>query len=114
FTALDQTIDEELIIGHWKHFLQSFADLSPAHKDLMHNQTPAINNNNIMLTVRNEAEARSLKKRLEEHFRTYCRKIGAPEYTLLFDVKMEEAAIKQFREQTAAEDQQMVMKTMQE
>src|SRR5699024_9639765 len=83
------------------------------HHDLLYNQTPSVYNKSIMLTSRNEAEAQTLKKRLMDRFQTYCKKIGAPPYTLTFEVNMEESAIQQFREQKAEEDKQLVMKTLQ-
>src|SRR5690625_4781414 len=67
-----------------------------------------------MLTVRNEAEGAALKKRLEDPFRIYCGKIGAPNYLLDVVVKTEEADIQKFREQKAIEDQQLILKTVQE
>lgn len=114
FTVDEQDIDDELMIGHWKNFLDSVDDLSATHHDLLYNQTPSVYNKSIMLTSRNEAEAQTLKKRLMDRFQTYCKKIGAPPYTLTFEVNMEESAIQQFREQKAEEDKQLVMKTLQE
>ncbi|MEW9676678.1 PolC-type DNA polymerase III [Lentibacillus sp. L22] len=112
--ATDKQCDDQTICGYWKHFIQSQTNLSPAYRDLVHKQTPRVNNNNIMLTARNEAEANALKRRLEEGFRAYCKKIGAPAYTLAIDVKTEELDMQKFREQKALEDQQIIMKTVQE
>src|SRR5690625_6541393 len=67
-----------------------------------------------MLTVRNEGEGAVLKKRLDDPFRIYCGKIGAPNYLLDVVVKTEEADIQKFREQKAIEDQQLILKTVQE
>ncbi|WP_100010929.1 PolC-type DNA polymerase III [Lentibacillus sediminis] len=110
----DKACDAEVIASHWQHFIQSMTNLSPAYKDLVYEQVPRVNNNKIMLTARNEAEASALKKRLEEGFRQYCSKIGANAYTLEIDVKTEEADIQKFREQKAMEDKQAVIKTVQE
>src|SRR5699024_11257841 len=84
------------------------------YKDLVQNQIPKVNNNNIMLIARNEAESAALKKRLEKPFRAFCKKIGASNYLLDITVKTEEIDIQKFREKTALEDQQLVIKTVQE
>lgn len=112
--AEDKGCDGDTIKGYWKNFIQSITNLSPAYKDLVHNQTPQVNNNKLTLTARNEAEATALKKRLEDSFQTYCKNIGAMIYTLEINVKAEEEAIQKFKEQTALEDQQVVLKTVQE
>ena len=113
-TCDNRTVNADTISGYWKSFVTSQTNLSPAYKDLVMNQIPKVNNNKIMLTARNEAEANALKKRLEEQFQNYCRKIGALSYALEIEVKTEEAAIQKFREQKALEDQQIVLKTVQE
>ncbi|WP_099158132.1 PolC-type DNA polymerase III [Virgibacillus ndiopensis] len=110
----EKNCDEQTICGYWQSFLQSISDLSPAYKDLVHNQLPKVNNNKLMLTARNDAEASALKRRLEEAFRIFCKKAGTPLYSLVVDVKTEESDLQKFREQKALEDQQLIMKTVQE
>ncbi|MFC2950078.1 PolC-type DNA polymerase III [Virgibacillus sediminis] len=112
--AEDKSCGEETICSYWSTFIQSLTNLSPAYKELVHQQKPSINNNKIMLTARNDAEANALKKRLEESFRQYCSKVGAASYSLEVSVKTEEADILKFKEQKAMEDQQAVLKTVQE
>jgi len=112
--AEDKNCTDEMIRGYWKHFISSLTQLSPAYKDLVQDQIPEVNNNKIMLTARNEAEASALKKRLEMEFKNYCSKIGAFPYNLEINVKTDAADIQKFREQKAMEDQQLVMKTVQE
>ncbi|WP_373896042.1 PolC-type DNA polymerase III [Virgibacillus natechei] len=121
FANLDVTIyteekssDPSTISDYWKNFIQTITNLSPAYKDLIQTQVPQVNNNKIMLTARNEAEASALKKRLEDSFQTYCKKIGTTVYSLEINVKTETEAIQKFKEQTALEDQQVVLKTVQD
>src|SRR5699024_1383358 len=92
--------DDQVISDHWHNFLQSISNLSPAYKELVHNQTPTIENNNLLLIARNEAEASALKKRLEDNFKNYCRKIGANNYTIVIEVRSMEADIEKFRKET--------------
>ncbi|WP_174613313.1 PolC-type DNA polymerase III [Virgibacillus ihumii] len=110
----DKKSDNGIICDYWNLFLQNISNLSPAYKDVVHNQVPQINNNNLMLTARNEAEGRALKRRLEKEFQLFCNKIGAPEFSIKVDVKPELADIEKFREQKALEDQQLVQKTVME
>ncbi|WP_163971253.1 PolC-type DNA polymerase III [Oceanobacillus halotolerans] len=110
----DKSCDNQLIRDYWMQFVKTNENLLPAYKDLVFQQIPEVSNNKIMLTARNDAEAHALKKRLDEPFRNFCKKIGAPLYTLDVGVKTEEEDYKKFREQKALEDQQMVLKTIQD
>lgn len=112
--ANDKNCNEETILGYWKHFTTSLTQISPGYRDLVQNQIPQVNNNKIVLTARNEAEASALKKRLENDFRNYCSKIGVFAYMLEINVKTDVADIQKFRDQKAMEDQQLVLKTVQE
>lgn len=98
---------------YWKHFIAQ-TSLSPAYRDLVLDQAPEVSNNKIMLTARNEAEASALKKRLETKFHQFCLSIGSLPYTLEVEVKTNTEAMKEFRDKKALEDQQLVMKTVQE
>ncbi|MFD2208860.1 PolC-type DNA polymerase III [Virgibacillus halophilus] len=120
FAKVDMTIhteekdcDADVIRSYWQLFLHTY-QISPAYKDLVLNQTPQISNQKFCLKARNEAEATSLKKRLEDGFQTYCKRIGAPLYMLEVEVENKLDEIQKFKEQTAAEDQQLVIKTIQE
>nr|WP_010093379.1 PolC-type DNA polymerase III [Ornithinibacillus scapharcae] len=110
----DNQCTEELIVDYWHLFLQLTSDISPAYRDLVFNQKPKVNGNKIMLTARNEAEGHALKKRLDETFREFCKKVGAPSYTLTVDVKTQMEEIEKFREQKALEDQKIILKTIQD
>src|SRR5699024_11137709 len=92
FAQIDMTLytdnndcASETVHAYWQHFLQSVSNLTPAYKDLVLDQTPEVNNNKMMLTARNEAEGNALKKRLEQPFQAFCRKIGAPSFSLEID-----------------------------
>ncbi|MDY7043928.1 MULTISPECIES: PolC-type DNA polymerase III [unclassified Virgibacillus] len=110
----EKSCDTDTTVKYWKHFIQSLTNLSPAYKEMVQNQIPQIQNNNIILTARNEAEATALKKRLETTFKSYCQKTGLPLYAMQMEVKTEEADFQKFKEQKALEDQQLVLKTVQE
>jgi len=112
--AVDNQCTEELVSEYWQLFLNITSDISPAYRDLAFNQKPRINGNKIMLTARNEVEATALKRRLDESFKLFCKSVGLSYYPLTIDVKTEMDEIQKFREQTALEDQKLVLKTIQE
>ncbi|WP_186577436.1 PolC-type DNA polymerase III [Aquibacillus kalidii] len=108
----DKKLEEEEVCDYWRDFISTMKDLSPAYKDLVHEQKPRIDGNKIMLTARNDAEANALKKRLEPAFKNYCYRIGAATYNLTIDVKTELNDLEKFREQKALEDQRLVQKAV--
>jgi DNA polymerase-3 subunit alpha (Gram-positive type) len=110
----DKTTDAENVSAYWRDFLQSEASLSPAYHDLVHSQTPKVNNNKIMLTARNEAEKNALIKRLESDFQTYCQNAGLSAYQFDINIKLDESDIQKFKEQKALEDREMILKTVQQ
>ncbi|WP_026906154.1 PolC-type DNA polymerase III [Paucisalibacillus globulus] len=112
--AIDTQCTEEMICDYWQLFLKLTNDISPAYRDLAFSQKPRVNGNKIMLTARNEVEAAALKKRLDESFKSFCRNAGLSYHPLTVDVKTEMEEIQKFREQTALEDQKIIMKTIQE
>ncbi|WP_053219624.1 PolC-type DNA polymerase III [Virgibacillus senegalensis] len=110
--AENKTLSDTDLCTYWKYFVHSLTDLSPAYRDLVHEQVPKVNGNKIMLTSRNEAEANALRKRLEPGFKSYCQTIGAMTYLLSVEVGDEKENIQKFREQKALEDQQLVQKAV--
>lgn len=107
-------ITEDNFTSYWKDFLQNLPPLSPAYRELVAQQKPEVNNNKIMLTARNEAEAQALKNRLSDAMKEYFSSIGAPHLLLELKVDNNLVEIERFREQTAQEDKQIVMKTVKE
>ncbi|MFD1850348.1 PolC-type DNA polymerase III [Oceanobacillus bengalensis] len=110
----NKNCEDDIVSGYWQIFISSITNLSPAYKDLVQNQVPKVNNNKIVLTARNEAESKALKKRLEEEFKIYCKKVGMLSYVLDIEVKTDIADIQRFKEIKAQEDRAIVMKTVQE
>ncbi len=54
---------------YWKHFLAT-TTFSPAHQEMIMQQTPKITDNKIMLTSRNETESNILKKKTGAGFQS--------------------------------------------
>lgn len=104
--------NDVIICDYWQNFLQSITNISPAYKDLIHNQVPTVQNNKLSIIARNEAEAAALRKRLEAAFRLYCSKVGGKAYQLEITVKTEDKALQEFRNQKAKEDKEIILKTV--
>ncbi|WP_430785871.1 PolC-type DNA polymerase III [Virgibacillus flavescens] len=104
--------NEAYICDYWQNFLHTITNISPAYKDLVHNQIPTINNSKLSITARNEAEAAALRKRLENEFKLYCNKVGSRSYQLEIVVKTEDKDLQDFRNQKAKEDQEIILKTV--
>ncbi|MRH42297.1 PolC-type DNA polymerase III [Aquibacillus halophilus] len=107
-----KTLVEQDVCDYWQDFILSLKDLSPAYRDLVHEQKPRINGNKVLITARNDAEGNALKKRLEPGFKNYCHRIGSHSYTIEVDVKTELEDIQKFREQKAIEDQMLVQRAV--
>ncbi|MUV39925.1 DNA-directed DNA polymerase [Lentibacillus sp. JNUCC-1] len=112
--ANEQEMDEETICSYWKYYLASACNLSPAYKSLVQEQIPHTENKKLILTARNDAEANALRKRLDNDFRSFCIRVGAPAYQLDFKIENDHARLQQFKEQKALEDEQIVQKMMEE
>lgn len=108
----NKKLDDDAICDYWMDFIRSLEDLSPAYRDLVYEQRPAVNGAKLVLTARNGAEANALSKRLDGAFKAYCVRIGTLAYTLQVDVKTEIDAIEKFREQKAIEDQKIVQQAV--
>ncbi|MCD5322721.1 MULTISPECIES: PolC-type DNA polymerase III [Pontibacillus] len=110
----EKKLDEDSICDYWMHFVKSIPDLSPAYKDLLHEQRPKIEGNKLVLHARNDAEAHALKRRLSEPFQAFCNRVGASLYVLTVEVSSSEEALEQFKQQKKQEDKDIVQKAIQE
>ncbi|WP_036832283.1 PolC-type DNA polymerase III [Pontibacillus litoralis] len=108
----DKSLEAESVCDYWLQFVRSLPNLSPAYKDMLHTQRPQVDGNKIILHARNEAEAHALKKRLQEPFQSYCRRIGASLYVLNVEVKFNTDDLVKFQEQKAQEDKTLVQKAV--
>ncbi|MYL33180.1 PolC-type DNA polymerase III [Pontibacillus yanchengensis] len=107
-----KTLDKDSVCDYWLQFIKSIPDLSPAYKDLLHEQRPEVEGNKLILHARNDAEAHALKKRLQEPFQAYCQRIGASIYMLSVEVRENVEDMERFREQKAKEDQNLVQQAV--
>ncbi|WLV25795.1 PolC-type DNA polymerase III [Aciduricibacillus chroicocephali] len=110
----DDNYTEELLMPYWKHFANQTALGLPAYKDLLLSSKPCLHSEKWVLSVRNEMEAGIIKKKLNDPFRDYMKKAGLG--SVLFDIEVIEndKLMVEFKEKTALEDKQIIMKTVQE
>ncbi|MBO1003771.1 PolC-type DNA polymerase III [Pseudogracilibacillus auburnensis] len=106
--------EEKDVKLYWKHFLKSLPDLLPAHMELLQHQELIMENEQIHISVKTEAEAVSLKRRIEQPFQQFCEKVGLKKYPLAFHVKTEQKELENFRKQTTEEDKKIVSTMKQE
>ena len=111
FYTKSNQFDTDQIIEYWKYFTQK-TSLSPAYRELILHQQPMIENQKISIRARNEAEAVAIKKRLESEFQKFCKKIGAPLFSLDVQVANQDMNIRKFKEEQALQDQEIVLKTI--
>ena len=102
---------DDIIVDHWLGFTRSKNDISPAYIDLLHTQKPKIEDNKIILTARNSAEAAALLKRIEEPFKEHFKTIGLDNLVLDIIVSTETGDIENFKKKTVEEDRQIAQKT---
>lgn len=104
-TTENQTCTETELMYYWRYFTQHLSNLIPS-QSYIKEESPTIQDSTIVLRANNEAEAASLKKKLEATFHEFCASVGLKKYQLAFDIKTEINDIKNFRKQTIEEDKQ--------
>lgn len=104
----NQHCNETELINYWNYFLKKFPAILPNHLKIL-KQLPKIEDNIMIFNVKTEAEAVSLKRKVEEGFQKYCQHIGLKKYTLNFHINTEKQELENFRKQTIEEDKQFVL-----
>ena len=106
-TAEEQACSETELMYYWKYFTHKLPNLMPTQAYIKE-ENPTIQDSTITLRVNNDAEAASLKKKLEVAFQQFCESVGLKKYLLAFDVKTEMEELENFRKKTVEEDRQFV------
>src|SRR5690625_2692820 len=106
--------EKNLVIDYWTYFIQTFDKIPPAYEDLIKNERPELNNNRLIINVRNEGEATSLKRNLTEPFYHFCESVGLSKFHLETNIQSSANELEQFRKQTELEDREISMKMIQD
>ena len=109
----DKQINTETITDYWQYYLQNTI-LSPAYKDVVLHQVPTVENNKLVIQARNEAEAITIKRKLEHDFQQFCQKVAIPKFVLDVHVNDQQTNIQEFKQKQAVEDREMMLKTIQQ
>lgn len=97
--------DEDLHL-YWQFFATNMPKLLPVQTTVL-SAKPDVNDRLMTLKVATDAEANSLKRKVEQPFQQFCMHTGLKSYTLAFHVEAEAEAIQNFRRQTEEEDQEI-------
>lgn len=90
---------------YWNFFVAGLSKLLPTQQNILE-QLPTLEASNVTITVNTDAEAVSLKKRIEQEFHEFCRQAGIGNYVLSFKVETEKSKLDDFRKRTVLEDQE--------
>lgn len=99
--------NETELLYYWKYFTSQLSNLMPT-QSYIKEDNPLIEDTTITIQVNTDAEAASLKRKLEESFQEFCDVVGMRRYVLAFKVKTEMEALENFRRQTSEEDKLIV------
>lgn len=105
-SALNKQLDEEEILLYWRYYLTKAKQLLPNHLTLL--ESAIVTNNKLEVTVSTEPEAVALDRKLNGTFLTFCEKNGLQHIPIIFTVKTEKSEIENFRNQTRAENAEIV------
>src|SRR5699024_3141483 len=90
---------------YWNAFVAGLTKLLPTQQNILE-QLPILEASNVTITVNTDAEAVSLKKRIEHEFRDFCRQAGIGNYVLSFKVETKKSKLGAGPKRTVLEDQE--------
>src|SRR5690625_4943370 len=105
------SIPEEEFEQYWQLYTKEIPSLMPNLANLVLKQPLHLENQTMIIYVRNEIEVSSLRKRLEQSILSYFEQIGLPYYTVKFQLRSDLEGIELFRQQTNNEDRQIAEQT---
>src|SRR5699024_7251113 len=97
----------EVFLKYQNDFVAGLASVLRIQQNILEH-LPILAASNVTITVNTDAEAVSLKKRIEHEFRDFCRQAGIGNYVLSFKVETEKSKLDDFRKRTVLEDQEFV------
>ena len=104
----DSSCEEKEFQLYWSYFVQSLSKLLPSHMKTLEQQ-PIVTDNQIELSVSTEAEAVSLKRKIDNVLQQFCEACGLKKYVLKIEVNQTKEQIENFRKQTIEEDRQFAL-----
>ncbi len=86
----DPTFQTELLLEYWNYSIQQIDGISPPLVKLLNEQVPTISGNKLTITVRNEMEGMTLKRKYGSLITSFYQSYGFPSLTLETTIKTEE------------------------
>ncbi|WP_396126275.1 PolC-type DNA polymerase III [Anaerobacillus sp. CMMVII] len=105
-------LNESLIVEYWPFLIDSLEGFSPSILHYLKGQTPVIQGQKLILTVRNETEATALSRKLKEPLKSSFLKLGFQNYQVETTVKESKQEFQQFIEQKEQEDHSKMVAAM--
>lgn len=103
---------ENVVEQYWPYIIEQLDGVSPSLVSFLKGKRPKQNGNKLLVSVRNEPEAISVKKKYASSFETVFQTLGFPSYTIETEiVNLEEEYIK-FKDQTEQEDRSKMMEAL--
>ena len=84
--VMDQSFTDQLLHDYWSHCVKEIEGISPMLLTLLSEQTPKINGNKILVSSRNDTEARTLKAKYGEVISSIYQSFGFPPLMLEAEV----------------------------
>ncbi len=102
----DHQFQAETVQGYWNLCLQEIDGMSPPTQKLLHEQVPKINGNKIIITVRNEPEGQSIKKKHATVISDIYQSFGFPLMVMDIEVSHDTKEVENFIKAKEKEDQE--------
>ncbi|HEY4553171.1 MAG TPA: PolC-type DNA polymerase III [Bacillaceae bacterium] len=100
-------VDEGLILDYWKDCIKEIDGISPMLLSLLNEQTPKVQGQKLVVTARNDTEARTLKMKYGEIISSIYSSLGFPPLTLdaaVRDIEQSREEYEKFMEAKNKED----------
>lgn len=111
-TAKETSVDEHELIAYWPTIISFLEELPITTLNVLKNKSPKLVNQKLILPAGSDAEAMSLKRRLEEPLPKSLRKIGLPHLLLDVHVETSEEEVRSFMENREQEDRTKVQEAI--
>ncbi|MEH7388703.1 PolC-type DNA polymerase III [Bacillus sp. JJ1474] len=107
-------IDEQLVQGYWKYCMEEMEGMAPPLIKLLNEQIPSVHGNKLIISVRNDTEGLSIKRKYSEIISGVYETLGFPKLTIETEISSEAAneEYKKFIEAKQREDQERGIQAM--
>ncbi|MFD1705912.1 PolC-type DNA polymerase III [Siminovitchia sediminis] len=105
----DPTFNEELVIDYWRDCLKEIEGMSPMLLGLLKGQLPRVQGNKLVVTVRNDMEARTLQEKYGRFISEIYQKFGFPSMMLTAEIgnaEQSQEEYERFMEEKQKEDEE--------